>query len=298
MVSVNVGVAKALPYRAILELADRLAPAFRRAFLDAVAGLQDDLTLSELADAFARRDSTILRTSGAWQAFRQKLGANLDAAVEQAITQAGTHAISQLPDSVQAQMRFDLTNPAALDAIDTVNAAIIGDLVNVSAQGIEDALRRAFLAGVSPGATAQRIRSYIGLTPQATNAVDRYRDGLLSRDVAVGRAQDLADAYARRLLRQRATVIARTETIRAAVAGQQAAWADATTRGLLDPDTTSQWLVTPDDRLCPLCEAVPDMNPDGVPLGTPFQTPLGAVSGPPLHPMCRCAVVLNQGAMV
>jgi len=51
-------------------------------------------------------------------------------------------------------------------------------------------------------------------------------------------------------------------------------------------------MVTPDDRLCEYCEAVPDMNPDGVPLGGQFQTPLGPVDGPTLHPQCRCIVYL------
>ncbi len=51
--------------------------------------------------------------------------------------------------------------------------------------------------------------------------------------------------------------------------------------------------MTPDDRLCPLCELVPDLNPDGVGLDEPFQTAAGPVMYPPAHPLCRCAVTLH-----
>ena len=43
-------------YRAIHEVADSLVPALRRAFLDAVAAIQDDVSIRALAAALERRD--------------------------------------------------------------------------------------------------------------------------------------------------------------------------------------------------------------------------------------------------
>jgi hypothetical protein len=53
------------------------------------------------------------------------------------------------------------------------------------------------------------------------------------------------------------------------------------------------WIVTPDDRLCPICVRIPDMNPDGRAIGDLFMTPEGPVDYPPApHPDCRCTVGL------
>jgi predicted ABC-type ATPase len=98
----------------------------------------------------------------------------------------------------------------------------------------------------------------------------------------------------------RALMIARTETIRASNAGASMAYLQS---GVVEG---MQWLVTEDDRTCPLCNA---MSGKFVPLGQTFfnlgdrftvDTPEGKqtmvfdyedVRYPPLHVMCRCTVV-------
>lgn len=87
----------------------------------------------------------------------------------------------------------------------------------------------------------------------------------------------------------RAETIARTETISASVNGQQELWDQAVEEGLLTGDEQQEWIITPDDRLCPICEAIEGQT---VPLGEPFETEDGEVDGPPAHPRCRCAVGL------
>lgn len=88
----------------------------------------------------------------------------------------------------------------------------------------------------------------------------------------------------------RAETIARTETMKAANRGQQDAWDQAVQHGLLnDDDVEQEWIVTPDDRLCLVCEAL-----DGVraKLGEEFDD---GIDGPPAHPNCRCTVGLVGG---
>jgi hypothetical protein len=50
---------------------------------------------------------------------------------------------------------------------------------------------------------------------------------------------------------ERAELIARTETMRASNEGQQEAWDQAVEEGLLTGNEQQEWIVTPDDRLCP-----------------------------------------------
>jgi SPP1 gp7 family putative phage head morphogenesis protein len=88
----------------------------------------------------------------------------------------------------------------------------------------------------------------------------------------------------------RAETIARTETIAASNRGQQEAWDQAVEEGLLTGNETQEWITTPDDRTCPICEPLDGVN---VALGEQFDTELGKVDGPPAHPRCRCALALT-----
>jgi SPP1 gp7 family putative phage head morphogenesis protein len=87
----------------------------------------------------------------------------------------------------------------------------------------------------------------------------------------------------------RAEVIARTEVMRASNAGQIEAWDQATEAGLLTGNESKEWIVTPDDRLCPICEPM-----DGVQVGLDemFDVDGDQVDEPPAHPNCRCTIGL------
>ncbi len=86
-------------------------------------------------------------------------------------------------------------------------------------------------------------------------------------------------------------------TINALNLGQQLGWRQARDNGLIDDSARRFWIVTPDDRLCPECAAVPGMNPDGVGLDEEFDTPYGPMEGPTLHPQCRCTEIMRTGAV-
>ncbi len=95
-------------------------------------------------------------------------------------------------------------------------------------------------------------------------------------------ANDMADAYARKKLRERAETIARTETINASAEGQRKLWEQARDNNKL-AGFERIWIVTSDDRLCPKCAAMKNKR---APIGGTY--PNGS-SGPTLHPRCRCA---------
>jgi len=78
-------------------------------------------------------------------------------------------------------------------------------------------------------------------------------------------------------------------TIRAANAGQVESWLQAQEQGLTGT-MRERWLVASDERLCPNCQSIPGMNPDGVAIGEMFATPYGPIMHPPAHPMCRCSL--------
>jgi SPP1 gp7 family putative phage head morphogenesis protein len=80
----------------------------------------------------------------------------------------------------------------------------------------------------------------------------------------------------------RAELIARTETMRAASEGQRLAWAQAREDGLIGEDRKRAWITTGDDNVCDECDAM-----DGETVGLDEEYSDGS-DGPPKHPQCRC----------
>jgi hypothetical protein len=80
----------------------------------------------------------------------------------------------------------------------------------------------------------------------------------------------------------RATLIARTETMTAANEGQREGWAQAVDGGFLSENSRVAWIATSD--ACPECE---DLDGSERSLDGEYDDP-DAGDGPPLHPNCRC----------
>jgi hypothetical protein len=96
---------------------------------------------------------------------------------------------------------------------------------------------------------------------------------------------------ARKLLRYRTEMVARTETMAAENGGLQLAWEQAEDDGLLLPQTRKVWIATPmGKRTCDICREW-----DGVKAmpNEPFKKGGRQIMGPPLHPSCRCSMGLE-----
>lgn len=81
----------------------------------------------------------------------------------------------------------------------------------------------------------------------------------------------------------RAELIARTETMTAANAGQRLGWEQAVDEGLLSGDERRTWIATGDESTCPICS---DLDGTTAKLDGEYPDPGG--EGPPAHPRCRC----------
>lgn len=130
------------------------------------------------------------------------------------------------------------------------------------------------------------VGSQFGLSEMQVNAIRQMAP--ISLEQAEARSLRLSD----KMLRRRANVIARTETIIAANAGNRELVKQAIEQGFAPRDRMRRfWLVTPDDRTCEdICVPIPDMNPNGVGIDEPYQTPVGPVMTPgETHPACRCS---------
>jgi len=192
--------------------------------------------------------------------------------------------------------QFSLVNPRAVRAARTDSARLVVEITSSARRGLQAVVQRAFIDGIPPRQLAKLIRPMVGLTERQAQAVMNRRARRVAAEWDAARIEKDVTAYAERVRTRRAVTIARTETVKASVDGQVDAWREAQRQGLLPPRAMQKWLVTPDDQLCPECSQMTGPRARA-PIGGVFLTPLGARTGPPMHPNCRCAVVIDTASL-
>lgn len=209
-------------------------------------------------------------------------------------------AVSNLIPPVENPLiRFDMENPRIATFIKRHTGELIMDLETTSKLAVKDTIASGFRTARSADDMASDIRQVIGLHPRQQRAVENFRIKQTERLIRQGVAEDVAndriaplvDKYADKQLSYRARVIAHTESIRAVNEGQLETWNQAKDMGLIDEeDVRKVFIVTPDDRLCEICAPMEGVKAK---INEPFNTPIGPVMTPGLHPSCRCAMGLE-----
>lgn len=299
------------PWRAVHAAADRHLPRFAGPFVASVNALRRRVTISQLEES-VRLGTPTRELVAAIDAVRvAKIAADPSDLATKVYAQVITEAVQGQAAYIEGIFgtagativgRFDITSPFVLRAAETLTADLIREVSGETKSAVRRIIFNATRDGVPPREAAKQIKDILGLTTRQALAVNRLEAGLLEQgaDPAFTRAR--GRRYSERLLRDRAENIARTESMRAATAGQDLLWNELSNAGILSPDATRQWLTTPDDRLCPRCSP---MNGKTAQLGYLFrETERGVlpsqrvpVAGattlrPPLHPRCRCVLRL------
>lgn len=279
-------------WRLLIDLADRLEPASRKAFIEAVERIREALDVEAIAKAITGGDFGTAATLVDIGAIRHALEP-VQGVSDQAFYAAGTSATRELNQALRLSLRFDVTNPFAVTYAQTQAAALVTGVGAETEAAIRSIVMRSFTEGLTWREAASLIRPLIGLTARDAAAVLNYRASLLKTSVPTARVELLAERYADKKLRQRAQSIARTEIMAASNYGALSAWKDAIQKGFLPRGVMRSWAITPDDRLCPSCEQMADQRRA---MNEWFETPDGgSIEGPPLHTQCRCVVVLDVG---
>ena len=188
------------------------------------------------------------------------------------------------PNAVPA-LRYDMMNPAIRAHVAQAGHRIAGGLAEDGRALISSQISRWFYESSSPAQVAERIRGSVGLLPSHEIAVQRYRQTLQQKGASPGRVRDQVEAYTERLLKYRLTMIARTETAAALVAGRRAIWQEAINQGIVPRhQVTKEWLS--DGAPCHVCLS---LNGQKVGFDERFKDKMGGVhADPPTHPHCQC----------
>lgn len=301
--------AKPAAWRAIRRVADKQRSAAADAFLGAVHGMREACDLDGLAEALeSGRIEPALRIADplGMQAALLPLIAILNECFLQGSAAAGSQLVDLLQighrtkraepaDILKAgqaryALRFDLVNPDAVKWANQNAGRLITQIGDQTREGIQAIIVRGQKDGIAPRELAKLIRDQgIGLNRPQALALMNYRDGLKAAGLSPAKQQQLIERKVERDIKYRSLMIARHELLQAANEGQRRIWAASADAGLIPETTKRKWIITPDDRLCPLCSQMTGERAI-TGLKQPWQTPRGPVSNPQqIHVMCRCA---------
>jgi hypothetical protein len=152
-------------------------------------------------------------------------------------------------------------------------------------------IQRAFTHGETPREVAENLINHIGLNDRQSIALLNYRMGLENSKMSKEKIDTLSERYSDTLLKQRATMIARTEIQNVNNQGQLSVWKAAQDEGLVDPEKTFKvW--QNDTQPCPECAK---MHGEKVPLNGKWLLGDGRTVSVPseIHPSCYCYQILE-----
>jgi len=148
--------------------------------------------------------------------------------------------------------------------------------------------------GIRPTDMIAQIKSNIGLTDRQAGAAMKRKQLHLDAGMAEERAVALTSKYQAKMLGQRATMIARTETIRAQAQGRLDAWIVAEESGGL-PSVEREWVTQPPSaNPNSPCEICLNLNGMKTTLKGTYDSDVGPLVGPPAHPGCVCTEILGR----
>ncbi len=290
---------KAASATAIERIASRLTPQLRKHFLAAVQAAKSNVDLEALAQAILSGNATKAEIAVKLAEWPEKFGG---LAIDlRAGFLAGMGNAYEVFEGSSIQLRMDLINPYAVQYADRKLPKIVQEYATGARENIRTIIAEAVSGRHTPRDAAKIIREHIGLHPQYARAVDRLRDELVQDGIGGERLEAKVDRYAQKLLKSRATTIARTEIVQAQVSGQRTLWQEAANAGMFNKErATRVWRTNHEGETnrgnptpCPICAL---MDKQSVPFGGFYDHPtLGGVNvfgdplvGPPIHPNCLC----------
>ncbi len=227
-----------------LDASDALKP-YQQNRAEAIRVLQSQIDTMQ-------KDLEIKATLGVRDSVNGALELGIDEGIDQ-LKAWGVPSFTSLDPAATSNMAariFATIDTQAIDFLANYQVNLLGDVSRQLAANIKSAVTR----GVLDGSSIPDIRREIGKA-----VVDKEAFRTAGKTIF-------------KTAQQRATLIARTETLRAHNEGRKSFYADA---GI----TEVTWITADDDRTCPIC-----LSRNGV----VFK--LKNLDGPPAHPACRCSV--------
>jgi len=291
---------------ALQRVADRLDPGIRRAFLAAVAAVQDRIDMDALAAALQGDNMPAALVALGLGAFSAELERQLLPVLTEIVGKAAALEAGRLGREMGLELAFDVRSPEVVAWIRLHTAEYVRLIADGTEQAIRETIRNAIervaTSGLAPRAAAGEIYDAIGLTGPQAQALSARVAALEARGVTGPALERQIRTWVTQQRRYRAQVIARHESMAAANGAQIELWRQMQAKGLLtlkDPaqrfltgrgdwidgppahvlcrcglvlvfleDGTAwmKWVVTPDERLCEICKVIPSLEENQPPV--------------------------------
>jgi len=308
----------------LIRLADRREGSMRRRLLSEWKGIEESISLEDLVVAVkSNRVMTFIDPIlQEWLDTMSKLQDELASMCLRGATFAADQTGIQLTQKDTGKqitvgigpISFNLVNNATVDYAKKEAALLISEMGIENKKTIQSIIATSVKEGWGSDKTARHIRSAVGLTAFYKNAAIHREEGLLKKaakrrgvtveelgvkypnDVAkiAGQVYRIEGSYKR----MRAKLIARTELAKAANAGQNILWQQAVEGNLLDRDDVEREWLTAGYDVDPLCVELEgeriSMDAGAIFPNTSSKLNPDGVTAPPVHPNCRCALVLVE----
>ena len=272
---------------------------FAEQLVRAIQQLKDSINSAEVQTAIRQSiEASVLALDAIFAA--ADIGAIVDLMTKE-IIKAGLEQVPTLPKSATIRPAFDVSDPRAIQWARRRAGQLISTINDEARLVVQSVTERLLNGELSLSAARGEIGRSVGLHDRWQKAVENsYEktfesliDAGIDPDTAAEMAGFASDKYASRLLRSRASNIARTEVATAQNQGRYLGWQQAAEDGLFRPeDVKKEWRTAPEfvsskTDVCPICEPL-----DGVQIGIWEEFPDVGVVMPPAHPNCRCRAVL------
>lgn len=252
-----VQIAKELPaglaaqQQAMLNMADKFEPALRRTLTVAINQATSRADLAALTTALATGDQATIAAACGLDHFDTGLGDLRDQMLQAFMDAGATMAdlISSGAAGLPIAVKFDPMNPASVAAASNASDGLYSRITLIG-QETRDAIHaivaRQVAAGANPAVAARQIVQVVGLNAPQAVALANYRAALEAGNLGaaqgysiggsaakvIGTAgkkgglspdqiEKLVESYRQRLLRMRASTIARTESMHAVAVGNE-----------------------------------------------------------------------------
>lgn len=297
-------------------LAARLEPALQAAYLKALANLRAGLSLARIVALLESGDvdgvvREVFATAEGEAALRAIRVAYVKGVVS--LMPETVKTLPPIPGRLRLRVEAPIASPHLIQVAQRFDGLAFRRLREDAREGLRTLVASELERGIGPRQVASALKSHvgaIGLTAYDEQIIASYRAALSEgrfsdalgrtlRDKRFDRSlrgalsteqiETMTRAYRRKLVSFRAQTFARTSALQAANEASLASWEEAVASGAVAVDTIKRyWIVSEDERLCPICAAIPTLNANGVGLRDTFDTPVGRLLTPTAHPNCRC----------
>lgn len=204
----------------------------------------------------------------------------------------------EVPSPIPTKLPGDLIAPRAIDALYRDGLRRVQGITITTMDALRPPLMEGIAQGIPTPRIARELVPKIGLTTQQARALDTYAASVA--DLPKEKREARIVRKGMQLRRKRANLVAVTETLTALNTATDQFFQEASGAVGLAPGALKRfWLITEgSDRTCEFCKPIPGLNVSGRDFGEAFQTPKGPQTRPPLHPRCRCVVIVRPAVLV